>query len=500
MTIDVSRFVDINTQIAVGGTPRLTFGTGLLITIDDTLPAGGPGKARVFDDAASAALFFGAGNTLDAVNVWFSANPAPKSLYVGRWASVDVPTTLVGSAPAVVTAMSASSSTFTAGGHDVTVDLSGATGDTYAKIAALIQTAIQALATAAPLDVRFAGATFVYDVDHFLLTLSGGFDIGGTFGTASTGTDVSALLGFASSSMPTYKIGHDAEGLAPAVAEMVALATSDAPVAIMVDESVPDTIGTTPVVDTREALSALAQAGDYVFALRDTSDQALVTGDITSPIALAFGRQQDKVAAVYTKTGELLDFALMATMSAQNLNQPASIITAHAKAMQGVLPAQINISQLAELERKNANVLTNVGGSPSLIGGTTSRSGHWLDAVWWLLWIKNELELNIWNAQRSSRRLNNAILGDTILTVMEAGVRNGGIDQGGGRVNNATKQDIISTTGNVDFDGNLGNGYLTWIDITPSDLDRDNRIGRFKTWIAPNPAIHRVFGDIVLSG
>ena len=58
--------------------------------------------------------------------------------------------------------------------------------------------------------------------------------------------------------------------------EMVALATTGSPVVIMLADDAPLTAGTPPV-DTRDALGAWANAGDYMFGLRDDSAQALVT-------------------------------------------------------------------------------------------------------------------------------------------------------------------------------------------------------------------------------
>ena len=111
------------------------------------------------------------------------------------------------------------------------------------------------------------------------------------------------------------------------------------------------------------------------------------------------------------------------------------------------------------------------------------------------------MELNIFNAQRASRRFNTAILTDTILQVMRTAVQSGGA-QPGGRVNAGVKADIIATTGNYEFDGTLSAGYLVWVESQSvrSDLDRENRIGRFKVFVSPADAIHRVVGDIVLSG
>ena len=191
----------------------------------------------------------------------------------------------------------------------------------------------------------------------------------------------------------------------------------------------------------------------------------------------------------------------LALFSAQNLNNPRSIITANAKPVPGVLPSNISGTQFAELERKRANVVTRVGGLSSLVGGGTSRAGYWADAVYWLLWMKNESELAVWNAARGSRRLNAAIIRNVMTAVLEVGVRNGGI-QAGGTVDAATKADIIATTGNQEFNGTMTAGYILWVQrASESTLaDRTNRDGRFKAWMSPSPAIHKVLGDIILAG
>ena len=570
--LPISTFVDISTAVAAGGVLRTQFGTGLLVTLDDAIPAGGTDKAQVFSDIEGVNNVFDAGDAMDAATIWFSADPPPKSLYIGRWAENNVATTLRGGDPESISDIAVANASFQVADENVTVDLSAAT--TYAAIASSIQTVLTsgqvasvtvsaggsgyvastttvafsgggairqatgtveitsgvvtavtitdpgigytsaptvtitdtgagtgatATAVLGPITDALDGATFVYDSDAFLLTLTGAADIG-FFATHSdgTGTDVSGLLGLTLETGADYKQGHDAEDVVDAIGEMVSVAQGGAPVALMIADDVPLVSGGT---DTREAIAAYAQAGDFVFGLLDTSDQALVSGDATSHAALAFSRQQSHVEPVYSMAGERPDIGLLALMSSQNLNLPASIITPHLKALPGVGSTTITENQRAELERKRTNVYTTVGGLPSLVGGFTGKAGSWLDAVWWLLWLKNEMELNIFNAQRASRRFNTAILADTISQVMRTAVQSGGANPGG-RVNASVKQDIIQTTGNNDFDGILVAGHLTWVEnpSVRSDLDRENRIGRFKTWVAPADAIHRVTGDIVLSG
>ena len=495
MALDVSTFVDIRTQIAAGGVPSVDFGRGLLVTINPAIAAGGPGKAMLFNNIPEATRVLGAGDALDAATVWFSANPGPQSLWVGRWATTDVSTALrSGAAPTVAAGaapLNSATAAFALNGNDVTADLSAALS--YTAIATAFQIAIVASAGV------FTGATFTFDAvgARFLLTLASAAAINPPyFGTPSTGTDVSAALGFAQSDNPTYLLGHDTETITEALGELDAIAAGA--VGVMLAGDVPLTVG---AVDTRTAAAAWTQAGDKIFGLRETAAQALVTNDATSHSALAFAANQGKVASVFDSAGALPDIGLLALMSSQRLNQPASIITAHAKALPSVVASDVTPTQYEELARKRVNVVTRVGGLSRLVGGYTSRAGYWLDASWWLLWIKNEMELGIWNAMGSSRRLTPGHLTDAVSQILNVGVLNGGI-QPGGTLNAATRSDVVSTTGNVDFDGTLATGWLLWV-ARPSQIsqvDRENRIGRFKAWLAPSPAIHEVMGDIVLSG
>ena len=102
---------------------------------------------------------------------------------------------------------------------------------------------------------------------------------------------------------------------------------------------------------------------------------------------------------------------------------------------------------------------------------------------------------------RGSRRLTPGIMYD-VLPGGGGGRFQRRYPMAGGVVNAQTKADIIATTGNQEFNGTLAAGYLIWVE-RPSQataISRENRIGRFKMWLAPAPAIHEVMGDIILSG
>ena len=85
--------------------------------------------------------YFDAGEAVDGAAVWFSADPPPKSLYIGRWATTDVATTLRGGSPAVIGDLSIANATFTVAENNVTANLSAAT--TYAAVATTLQALIR---------------------------------------------------------------------------------------------------------------------------------------------------------------------------------------------------------------------------------------------------------------------------------------------------------------------------------------------------------------------
>ena len=436
--VDIDRLIEVSTQIAATETPRLTFGRVLLVGVDSAISVGGPGRVRLFDNLAALHAVVGTGAVRDAAAVYFAADPPPQGLYVGRWAHVDVPTSLSSGTPAAPdsAALSASNSTFTLNGTDVSVDLSAVAVDTYAEIATLVQSALQ---------TDFGGATFQYVGNRFVLMLAGSTPIDdGALGDtdATTDTDVAAALGMAADSDGlTYVQGGNAESIADGLAAMIEVVASE-PVGIVFASDVPITVGG---VDTRLAASAFAEADDYVFALEDTSDQALAAAasDTTSYGAVALAQARGGTAVTY---GALSAVGLIAIMSGQNLGNPNSSVSPHGKAIPGVTPVSPTAAQSDALDAKRINYVAQVYGQNTLLGGYTSRDGHWLDAVWWNVWLKDRIQRAIWSSIRGSRRLTRALLADALSEALQAGVRNGGIEPGR-TVSTAIKADIISANG-----------------------------------------------------
>ena len=489
--VDIGTVVNVRTSIATAGLPNRAFGRGLLLTTEATLSGAGPGKVLALASAQEGVEALPAGSAaLAASEVWFAADPRPEALYVGRWVTSDISTSLSGT-PTVTagsTPLDAANASFALNGVDVTADLSSATD--YDAIATAIQTAIQALAGHASTTFDFSTA------GDFVLTFAGEDPIQlGGLGAATGGTPIAAALGLApDSSGVVYIKGASTESLAQAAQGCIDLTIGTGePVGIVLAT---DTPATDPVasVDSRLALAAWTEGTDYACGVRETAEAALVVDETASVAAQIIGLSRGRTSVLYTDSGPLPDVALMAEMSAQDLDTPNSIITPNAKLLPGVLPTQVTRSQLTELKRKRVSIYTTVGNVDALLGGYTSKGGNWLDAVWWLAWLKSRVQTGVFGIQRSSRRFNRSLLSDALLTAMQAGVENGGIEPGRS-VSASTKADIIRLTGNYRFDGRLTAGYLIWIQ-EPSQQDLDDRVARFDVFLVGSAAVHETFGDI----
>lgn len=508
MALDTSALVKVSASIAAGGVPRLSFGRGLLVTEDDTLPPAGSGKAKLYTDLTTVGDDFGSSSDVygDA-QVWFGADPAAQGLYVGRWQRTDIDTELRGTAVPSSQAFNAApfnatNGSFVLNGIDVTgIDLSSATtGD---AIATAIQTAIRAAGSGTPLP--FAAWTFSYDAPSRSFTLGTdstapitGDGLSDT--SASTDTDLATALGMAAGTAGIHFPGTDAETIVEAVEAMIAVAAGGDPVAVMLasDASLTYTHGGVTGLDSRNELAAWAQADKVaVFALRDNADTVLDATDTTSHVSLALAASQGYVQAVYDDADNRPDIGAMALLSAQDLSQPASIITQHSKSLPNVTPADIGPADLNVLKTKRCSVYATVGGTPAFLGGYASRGGHWMDAVWFLLWQQTEIQRTIWRAERGSRRFGPALLQDALNEALQRGVDNGGL-QPGGTVEPSVAADIRATL-NTDFDGVLAAGYLSWVDLTPSAQDREDRNTPFKAWVVGTPATHEVVGSVVFT-
>ena len=494
----INDVVRVTSIIRGGGVATDAFGGGLIITTDDTLPAGGASKIARYDSLDAVLDTFADGSDpADAASAWFSIEPAPGPLRIGRWATAEVPTALIGgqaSASPDSGNLDASNASFSIDGIDVSVDISSS--DTYTAIAAVIQTAVQALASAPASDPRFSSATFVFVSGGFVLTLVGSptavIPAGFAAHTAGTGTDISTDLGMAVGTA-VYKQGSEAETIREAISAMEQANTGF--YFLLLDMGVPATVGS---VNTVEALTAAAQTGRYQYAMLGTGDAPLVANESASLLAVVSADGSGRTFGNWSQEASFLAVGAAARMSAQNLTNGGLVINPNLRSLPGITPDEITDAQATELARKRVNYYVNRLGKPGYTAGWTFDIDEWIDARMIVDWLSHELELAVFSLLSDSDVIPQTIPGiaalrETITNVMEKGVRSGGIAPG--QVTSATRAEIRQVTGNQLFDGFLSNGYLVNIGslALQSQSDRVRRVSPpVRVWAKGSGAINFV--------
>ena len=494
----INDVVRVTSTIRGGGVATDAFGGGLIITTDDTLPAGGVNKIARFGSLDGVLDVFADGSDpAEAASAWFRIEPAPGPLRIGRWATAEVPTALIGgqvTAAADSGNLDASNASFSIDDIDVSVDISSA--DTYTAIAAIIQTAIQALASSPANDPRFSSASFVFISGGFKLALDGSptatIPAGFAAHTAGTGTDISSDLGM-DVGTAVYKQGSEAETIREAIDAMEQANTGF--YFLMLDMGVPATVST---VDTVEALAAAAQTGRYQYAMLGTGDQALVTNETTSQLANVSADESGRTFGNWDHEQSFLAVGAAARMSAQNLTNGGQVINPNLRSLAGISPSEITDVQALELARKRVNYYVNRLGKPGYTAGWTFDPDEWIDARMLVDWLSHELELAVFELLSDTDVIPQTIPGiaalrETITNVMEKGITSGGIAPG--KVTSATQAEIRQATGNQLFDGFLSNGYLINIGslITQSQADRVRRVAPpVRIWAKGSGAINFV--------
>ena len=188
-----------------------------------------------------------------------------------------------------------------------------------------------------------------------------------------------------------------------------------------------------------------------------------------------------------------------------NLNGVNSLITLNLKQMPGVDPdIELTATQIKELARKNINYYTKFGSSNAYRDGRNLKAGIWTDVQFFVDWFVDSCQTETFNALYSSNRIPQtptgiATIKEAIENVCQDAVRNGGIAPG--TVAASTKADIITVTGNEEFNGILSNGYLIHAGslADQSQTEREARNSPpFRVWLKGSGAVHQIDIDITM--
>ena len=492
MALEISDVVNVSAEVRAGGVSRDALGSALFLTRDaSVLSAGGAGKVRAYNRLKDVEADFAAGTEPRlAATAYFGQQPRPGPLRIGRWANAIVNSILTGGAPATVTAIrGVTDGSITVGG--ILVDnLDFSTPSTYSAQAAVLQTALQA-----ETDTRLTNATVTYNNGVFNIDFMSTGDLGDPPVTAGTaGTDAATLLGLTAAAGAVYKQGSDAETIEGALSTIEGV--DGAWYFLGLEKSLH---GTQSILDAGAWVNARRKS----FAAASAENAALTTGEQVSFAARLMAMSYQRVTVTFSRVPDYKCMSIVGALASTRFDQPNSVRTAMFRTLFGFVADTYSATEIAELRRKRINYYTGYSGDPIYAEGWTGRAGIWWDVQYWLDWLVNAIETDVWNALKAQPRipLTNAgmqFLNEKITNVLEQGVTNGGIAPGTTSVD--FQAEIRRATNNEGFDGVLSTGYLVHIGelSAQSQADRDTRMSPpISVWLKGSGAIHQA--NITLS-
>lgn len=492
---DISKIVRVTSQITGGGVLRREFGIMMFLTTDSSFLGTGGNRIAVVANADDGADLFALGTEpRSALDILYQQVPFPKNTVVGRWIDTDVAAEILGQTPGTFAALNAiADGSFECKGEDFTI-VNLTTASDLADIAALIQTELRT-----GTDPDFAAATCVFNVakNRFEVTTGTGVGADQTLTVFSVtdplvGTDISALLGLDEGA--TLNQGADSETITDALEAITAL--DDSPYFVTVEKTITD-------FATLDEVRVWVSSRPYMFFMDNLEVGALTPGETTSVLAQFLAFLPERVAAMWSATGDYKSLSFAGRYSSVNFAGSNTLITGNLKELPGTLSDDITTTQQSELERKNTNYYApffSTGSEPvnGVFNGTTMKQNVWIDVRFFLDWAVNAVRVDVFNLLYNSPKVPQTEAGITAIqgvieAVMQQAVRNGGIAPG--QMSAATILDIQQTTGNLDFDGFLTKGYLVYAPpiAQQSQSDRNERKSPpFKVWMKGAGAIHEV--------
>lgn len=332
-----------------------------------------------------------------AANLFFSQNPQPSILYIGRWAKTATAGQLNGQqfSPAQQTALLATLQAITTGGMTVTVD------GTPHTLSALDFSAILNLNGAATvLDTAvtaYADVSFDATFGRFVMTSK----TTGTSSTVAAATDPGSGAALATALGWTSGAGAVA---VPGIAGETPIAAVQATLPINADIygiMFADGAGQAGSITDAQYVAVAAYVEGlgtpHVFGITNMEAAALDPTQTTQLASLLKNGAYTRTFSQYSSSSPYAVASMFARAFTVDFTAQNTVITLKFKQEPGVTAETLNETQAATLKTKNTNVFVNYQNGAAIIQDGVMASGMFFDERHGTDWLQNAVQNGVWN-------------------------------------------------------------------------------------------------------
>ena len=408
--LNVGDVVNVQVNMTPIAAARRSFGVLLIVGDSDVIDHGE--RIRYYTNGVDDVRgdFGGDAPEYKAAALYFSQVPQPYELAIGRWVSEAVAGYLKGGILTTAEKDIALWQAVTDGGFTIQVDGADVAVSTLDFSAA---TNLNGIATIIGTALGSA-ATIEYDGSRFTVRSA-------TTGAASTvnyatqpasGTDVSAMLKLTTAFALEPVSGADAESFADAVAKLADVSQdwygiTPATAMVLTQDDILDVAG---FIEASEV--------SRIFGVTETSTQALdptYVDDIPSKLkVLGYNRSFTQ----YSSSTPYAVASIFGRAFSTNFNANNSLYTMKFKQQPGVAYEQLTRTQARALKDKNCNVFVYYNTDQAIVQEGVMASGVFFDEMHGLDWLKNAVEIELWNVLYSSRKVPQTNAGMNVLATV----------------------------------------------------------------------------------
>lgn len=454
--LSVSGVVNVTVTIAPLAAGQRNFGVALILGSADVIDTNERVRAyRTLDEVAAehgstSAEFL-------AADLYFSQNPQPNLLYIGRWVQAASPAILHGGVLLPTEQDITVWNAVTNGGFTITI------GGVVKNLTALnFSGATNLNGVAAIIDTALAGGAVVWDsvYDRFdIRSDATGATATISYGTApGAGTNIATMMRITSTTASAPIAGLAIE--TPLAAVIAAADRSSDWYGVTFGTAVQPTDN--QLIDVAAYIEGSARQRMLGITSQNTQLlDPLITSDVASRLK---GLSYKRTVVQYSGFNAYAIASFFARAYTVNFEASDTTMTMKFKQEPGVVAETLTETQALTLRSKNANVYVNYDNGTAIVQEGVMSNGYFFDEVHGLDWLANATQTAVWNLlyQTPTKipQTNPGIaqIAATIESVMERGINNGliapgiwnGPNMASLRTGHALDKGYLVIAGNVD--------------------------------------------------
>lgn len=392
--LDVSDVVRVDIVIEPTPASNRNFGIGMLV--GDSAVITGEERYRTYSNLDGVIADFGTtAPEYVAADSFFSQEPQPDIVQIGRWLATPSAGVLYGQGLSPTQQQITNFNSITTGSFTISVD-----GTSHNVTATNLTSATNLNAVAAAVQAKItAYATCVWNptFNRFVITSN-------TTGVASivlpttpegAGVDLGPLMGLTTAAGAQSEAGEAAESYTAALAALAAISA----------QWYCALPSTTNAIQNADMLGAAAliegESPVRIMGVTDGNETIINTaydpsgpGDLPSQLkALGYFR----TFVQYSSGSTVAAVSMYARASTVDFTAQNSTLTLKFKQQPGVAAEFLSETQAVNLKAKNCNVFAAYNNSTSILQEGTMANGFFFDEVFNCDWLQNNVQTNLWN-------------------------------------------------------------------------------------------------------